>query len=197
MRALLAVTDKSGIAHFADELQRYGCEIISTTGTFNLLQLNGVNSKTISQITGSPEMLGGRLKTFHPKIFGGILFVRGNPAHEKDLQEYNIEPIDIVVCNFYSFNPEHFVSIKNLDEIQGFIDIGGPALVRAAAKNFQSVLVLVDPQDYKSLSSVIKECDGDLQQIPQSLRLKLATKALEYTANYDLAIAKYYSSMRK
>jgi phosphoribosylaminoimidazolecarboxamide formyltransferase/IMP cyclohydrolase len=195
MRALLAVSNKDGIVEFAKGLSQYDCYLISTTGTSALLSSANLMSKTVDELTGSPDLLGGRVKTFYPEIFGGILFIRGNQNHENEVFKNKLVPIDIVVCNFYPFASKAETFKSNLESAQDYIDIGGPALIRAAAKNFQHVLPIVDPLDYLPTLRHLSLCKGDLKAVPFEFRLELAKKAFQYTANYDLSILRYYSNL--
>ncbi len=176
-RALLSVSDKSGLVEFARELQALGVELISTGGTARALREAGLPVVEISEYTGLPEMMDGRVKTLHPKVHGGLLFLRGNPEHEAAAAKHGIRPIDLVVVNLYPF--EQTPDIEN-------IDIGGPSLLRSAAKNHASVTVVVDPADYPQVLRDIQEHAGNTCE---KFRLKLAMKAFETTARYDAAIA--------
>src|SRR5712675_133782 len=147
-RALLGVADKSGLAEFAKVLARHGVEILSTGGTMAALEATGVKARSVESFTGSPEMLDGRVKTLHPKIHGGILARRGDENHRRQMREHGIEPIDLVVVNFYPFERTVERAGVSLDDAIENIDIGGPTLVRAAAKNWNDVAVVVDPADY-------------------------------------------------
>ncbi len=188
-RALISVWDKEGLAPFAKELANLGVEILSTGGTARLLKENGIAVKEVGDITGFGELFGGRVKTVHPKIHGGILYRRGRD--EKEAKKAGIEPIDLVVVNFYPF--EHVVGkqgTKFEDAIEN-IDIGGPAMVRAAAKNHVDVAVVVDPHDYDSVLAEIKK-DG---QVSAARKRQLALKAFARTSGYDTAIVQYLSKL--
>ena len=184
-RALISVSDKSGIVEFAAELARNGAEIISTGGTAKILKQNGISVREVSDVTGFPEMLGGRVKTLHPKIHGGLLGLREDEAHRTAMSEHGIEPIDLVVVNLYPFEE----TIKNenvrLAEAVEQIDIGGPAMIRSAAKNWQSVGVVTDPKLYESVLAELKETGGGTTL---TLRQKLAVLAFMNTARYKLTI---------
>ncbi|MGI8742012.1 MAG: bifunctional phosphoribosylaminoimidazolecarboxamide formyltransferase/IMP cyclohydrolase [Bryobacteraceae bacterium] len=184
-RALISVTDKSGIVDFARGLASFHIEIISTGGTARVLQQAGLTVREVSQITGFPEMLDGRLKTINPRIAGGILAVRGNPDHMRSVVEHEIPTIDLVVVNLYAF--ESVAAKKNvpLAELIENIDIGGPTLIRAAAKNYQDVAVVVSPEDYAAVLEELLDRNGELCE-PTLWRL--ARKAFATTANYDRAI---------
>jgi phosphoribosylaminoimidazolecarboxamide formyltransferase/IMP cyclohydrolase len=183
-RALLSVSDKTGLVEFARELHALGIEILSTGGTARTLREAGIPVTEISDYTGFPELMDGRVKTLHPKVHGGLLYVRGNPAHEQQARKHGIEPIDLVVVNLYPF--EQTPDIEN-------IDIGGPSLLRSAAKNHAHVTVVVDPADYPQLLRDIREHGGNTCE---KFRLKLAMKAFETTARYDAAIAGWLRQRR-
>lgn len=190
-RALISVTDKSGIVEFAEELVKLGMEIISTGGTANILRNQGIPVTDVSEVTGFPEILDGRVKTLHPKIHGGILGRRDVANHVDTMKKYGIKPIDIVVVNLYAF--EKTVARKDctLDEAIENIDIGGPTLLRAAAKNYKDVTVIVDPSDY---ATVIKELK-DTGQTSTKTRFVLAKKVFKLTHEYDGAITRYLESV--
>ncbi len=184
-RALISVSDKTGLVPFAQILAKAGIEILSTGGTARTLREAGVTVKDVSEHTGFPEMLDGRVKTLHPKVHGGLLFIRGNEAHEAAVRAHGIAPIDLVVVNLYPF--EQTVAKPNVslhDAIEN-IDIGGPSMLRSAAKNHDSVTVVVDPLDYAEVADQI-QADGDTTL---ELRRKLAAKVFARTAAYDGAIA--------
>jgi len=184
-RALLSVSDKSGLVPFAQTLAAAGVELISTGGTAKALRDAGLTVKDISEHTGFPEMLDGRVKTLHPKVHGGLLYIRGNAGHEAAVREHGIQPIDLVVVNLYPF--EQTVAKPNValhDAIEN-IDIGGPSMLRSAAKNHDSVTVIVDPADYTEVGKQISETG----QTTLALRRKLAAKVFARTSAYDGAIA--------
>lgn len=183
-RALLSVTDKAGVVDFATQLSQRGFELISTGGTAKALRESGLDVKDVSEITGFPEMLDGRVKTLHPKVHGGILGIPTNPAHAVAMEEAGIQPISVVVVNLYRFE-ETVSKPHSLEEAIESIDIGGPAMIRAAAKNHDSVLIVVDPSDY---GTVIDAIDTRSQR---ALGPKLAAKAFRHTAYYDSAISNY------
>jgi phosphoribosylaminoimidazolecarboxamide formyltransferase / IMP cyclohydrolase len=185
-RALLSVSDKAGIVEFARELHRQGIEILSTGGTASALQAEGVPTVEVSQFTGSPEILSGRVKTLHPKIHGGLLYVRGDEEHEKQADEHGIVPIDLVVVNLYPFEATIAREDVTLAEAIEQIDIGGPSLVRSAAKNYQSVTVVTDPADYGAVLQDMSKGGGGTSR---ALRERLAIKAFTVTAAYDRAVA--------
>ncbi len=157
-RALLSVTDKSGLVDFARQLGAIGVELISTGGTAKLLRDASIAVKDISELTGFPEMLDGRVKTLHPKVHGGILHVRDNPQHRAAVAEHGIEPIDMVVVNLYAFEKTASKPGVEFHDIIENIDIGGPSMVRSAAKNFQDVAIVTSPSDYEP------DCPGDADQ---------------------------------
>ncbi|MEW6222672.1 MAG: bifunctional phosphoribosylaminoimidazolecarboxamide formyltransferase/IMP cyclohydrolase [Candidatus Hadarchaeota archaeon] len=186
-KALLSVSNKVGIVEFAKGLQALGVEITSTGGTAKALRESGVDVKDVSEITGFPEMLDGRVKTLHPKVHGGILAVRGNARHIKELEEQNIQPIDLIAVNLYPF--EETVRIGGgLENAIENIDIGGPAMLRSAAKNYRDVAVVVDPGDYGKVLSEMKAND---RTISDGTREGLAAKAFSHTARYDTIISNY------
>lgn len=180
-RALISVFDKTGLVEFARELSALGIEIVSTGGTAKLLREAGLSVRDVSALTGWPEMLGGRVKTLHPKVHGGILYQRAKPEDRKQVGEHEIEPIDLVVVNLYPFSSTAAKPGVTADELIENIDIGGPAMVRSAAKNFQSVGVVTDPADYASIAAELRET-GELSL---GTRLVLARKAYARTARYD------------
>jgi phosphoribosylaminoimidazolecarboxamide formyltransferase/IMP cyclohydrolase len=184
-RALLSVSDKTGLVSFAQTLTAAGVELISTGGTARALRDAGLAVKDISEHTGFPEMLDGRVKTLHPKVHGGLLYIRGNETHEAAVKAHGIAPIDLVVVNLYPF--EQTVAKPNValhDAIEN-IDIGGPSMLRSAAKNHDSVTVVVDPADYAEVAAQIKAGGNTTLE----LRRKLAAKVFVRTAAYDAAIA--------
>lgn len=186
-RALISVSDKSDIAAFASELAKLGVEIVSTGGTASLLEDNGIKVKQVSAITNFPEMLDGRVKTLHPKIHGALLALRKNKEHMKQIKEQNIQPIDMVVVNLYPF--EETIKQKNVkfeDAIEN-IDIGGPSMLRSAAKNFEDVIVVTDSNDYSIVLKELKEKGN----VSKELRKELARKAFEKTAFYDAMISNF------
>lgn len=186
MRAIISVSDKTGLESFARDLSARGITIFSTGGTQRSLEQAGVAARPISELTGFPEILDGRVKTLHPAVHGGILFRRDRPEHRQQLAELNIGAIDLVVVNLYPFRETVARPEVTLDEALEQIDIGGPTLLRAAAKNFPHVLVVVDPADY---GRVLTALDNPVA-LP-TLRRELAAKAFAHTAAYDSAIAAY------
>lgn len=193
-RALISVTDKSGVEEFARALSEFGIQILSTGGTAKTMSSAGINIMEVSDFTGFPEMLDGRVKTLHPKIHGGILGLRSNPGHLKAMSDHNILPIDMVVVNLYAF--EKTVADKNctLENAIENIDIGGPTLLRAAAKNYPFVTVITDPADY---SPVIEEMRQSGGSVSEKTNFRLARKVFELTNKYDGAISSYLSSVNQ
>ena len=187
-RALISVSDKTGLIEFARELHRLGVEIISTGGTARSLKEAGVPVIEIGEFTGFPEMLDGRVKTLHPKVHGGLLYIRGNVDHEKQAAACGIKPIDLVVVNLYTFEKTVAKPDVTLHEAIENIDIGGPSMLRSAAKNHASVTVVVDPADYSEVLRDIREHDGGTSE---KFRAKLAVKVFETTSRYDGAIAAF------
>jgi phosphoribosylaminoimidazolecarboxamide formyltransferase/IMP cyclohydrolase len=185
-RAILSVTDKTGLVEFARKLAGMGVELISTGGTAKLLRDSGVAVKDISDLTGFPEMLDGRVKTLHPKVHGGILHRRENPAHRSAVAEHGIEPIDMVVVNLYAFEKTASKPGVPFEELVENIDIGGPSMIRSAAKNFQDVAVVTSPSDYDALALEMANSAGELSS---ATKWRLAQKAFATTAAYDSAIA--------
>jgi phosphoribosylaminoimidazolecarboxamide formyltransferase/IMP cyclohydrolase len=189
-RALLSVSDKTGLVDFARELAAMGVEIISTGGTASLLKKEKIPSIEVSAFTGSPEILDGRVKTLHPKIHGGLLFLRDNKAHEKEAQENGIVPIDLVIVNLYPFEQTVAKPGVTLEEAIEKIDIGGPSMLRSAAKNYRSVTVVVDPADYADVLENMRSNDG---ATTLKLRERLAIKVFVTTSKYDSAIANFFN----
>jgi phosphoribosylaminoimidazolecarboxamide formyltransferase / IMP cyclohydrolase len=185
-RAILSVTDKTGLADFARKLSGMGVELISTGGTAKLLRDSGVPVKDISELTGFPEMLDGRVKTLHPKVHGGILHRRENPAHRSAVAEHGIQPIDMVVVNLYAFEKTAAKPGVPFEELVENIDIGGPSMIRSAAKNFQDVAIVTSPADYNAIAEEMASHGGELSQ---NTKWRLAQKAFATTAAYDSAIA--------
>jgi len=185
-RAILSVTDKTGLVEFARKLAAQGVELVSTGGTAKLLRDSGVAVKDISDLTGFPEMLDGRVKTLHPKVHGGILHIRGSEKHRAAIAEHGIQPIDMVVVNLYAFEKTAAKPGVEFEDVIENIDIGGPSMVRSAAKNFQDVAIVTSPSDYDAIVTEMESSGGSL-----SLKTKwrLAQKAFATTAAYDSAIA--------
>jgi phosphoribosylaminoimidazolecarboxamide formyltransferase/IMP cyclohydrolase len=185
-RAILSVTDKTGLVEFARKLAGLGVELISTGGTAKLLRDSGVGVKDISELTGFPEMLDGRVKTLHPKVHGGILHRRENASHRTAVAEHGIEPIDMVVVNLYAFEKTAAKPGVPFEDLIENIDIGGPSMIRSAAKNFQDVAVVTSPSDYEAIASEMAKSGGALSS---ATKWRLAQKAFATTAAYDSAIA--------
>ena len=182
----MSVTDKTGLVEFAKTLAGYGVELISTGGTARTLREAGLAVKDISELTGFPEMLDGRVKTLHPKVHGGLLYIRGNAEHEAAVIEQGIEPIDMVVVNLYAFEKTAAQPGVAFGHLIENIDIGGPSMVRSAAKNFEDVAIVTRVSDYAALTEELKANNGGLSR---ATRWKLAKQAFATTAAYDTAIA--------
>ncbi len=191
-RALMSVSNKRGIVDFAKELSSMGIEILSTGGTAKSLRDSGIPVVEVSDYTGFPEMLDGRLKTLHPKIHGGLLSRRSNPRDMEDIKKHDIEPIDMVVVNLYPFEETVSKPGVTFDEAIENIDIGGPTMLRAASKNFQDVAVVVDPDDYGKIITEMKSSGGELGR---ETKLGLARKVFAHTARYDTLIADYLTGV--
>jgi phosphoribosylaminoimidazolecarboxamide formyltransferase/IMP cyclohydrolase len=185
-RALLSVTDKSGLVDFAHQLAALSVELISTGGTAKLLRDSSIPVKDISELTGFPEMLDGRVKTLHPKVHGGILHIRDNPQHRAAIAEHAIQPIDMVVVNLYAFEKTASKPGVEFHDIIENIDIGGPSMVRSAAKNFLDVAIVTSPSDYEAIA---KELQANGGWLSLQTKWRLAQKAFATTAAYDSAIA--------
>src|SRR6202051_2758995 len=185
-RAILSVTDKTGLVDFARRLADLGIELISTGGTPKLLRDSRIAVKDISDLTGFPEMLDGRVKTLHPKVHGGILHRRENPSHRSAVAEHGIEPIDMVVVNLYAFEKTAARPGVPFEDLIENIDIGGPSMIRSAAKNFQDVAVVTSPGDYNAIAEELAKSGGTLSS---ATKWRLAQKAFATTAAYDSAIA--------
>lgn len=190
-RAILSVTDKTGIADFARALEKVGVELVSTGGTAKLLRDSGVRVKDISELTGFPEMLDGRVKTLHPKVHGGILHVRDNATHRQAVTDHDIPAIDMVVVNLYAFEKTAAKCGVSFAELIENIDIGGPSMLRSAAKNFEDVAVVTSPEDYASIVDELNSTGG----LSLATKWKLAKKAFATTAAYDSSIASSLESI--
>ena len=184
-RALISVTDKTGIVEFAKRLAALGVELVSTGGTAKLLRESGVPVKDISELTGFPEMLDGRVKTLHPKVHGGILHIRDNEEHKAAVAEHGIQPIDMVVVNLYAFQKTAAKPGVEFQELIENIDIGGPSMIRSAAKNFRDVAIVTSPDDYAKIADELETS----KTLSQDTKWMLAKKAFATTAAYDSAIA--------
>ncbi len=187
-RAILSVTDKSGLVSFAQKLQEFGVEILSTGGTASQLKDGGIPVQDVSDFTGFPEMLGGRVKTLHPKVHAGILAQRDNSEHMKTMAAHHLKVIDMVVVNLYAFEKTVAREGCSLEEAVENIDIGGPTMLRAAAKNYRDVAVVVDPTDYDSIAEEMQATGG---QLSLETRFRLAKKVFRLTHEYDGAISRY------
>ncbi|QNI81106.1 bifunctional purine biosynthesis protein (AICAR transformylase/IMP cyclohydrolase) [Synechococcus sp. RS9907] len=187
--ALLSVSDKSGLVPLAEALHRtHGYQLLSSGGTAKVLEQAGLPVTRVSEHTGAPEILGGRVKTLHPRVHGGILAKRGDASHQADLEQQNIAPIDVVVVNLYPFRETIARPDVTWDQAIENIDIGGPAMVRAAAKNHADVAVLTSPDQYDRLLTAMAESGGS---VPSELRRQLALEAFQHTASYDTAISRW------
>ncbi len=187
-RALISLSDKTGIVEFAQTLAGFGVEILSTGGTAKLLRDAGLTVKDVSEFTGFPEMLDGRVKTLHPKVHGGLLGMRSNPAHVAKMQEHDIQPIDMVVVNLYPFEATVAKGDCTLEEAIENIDIGGPTMLRSAAKNHPDVTVITDPADYANVLAELQASNG---AVSKETNFKLAVKVYQRTAAYDAAISNW------
>jgi len=187
-RALISVSDKTGIVDFARELTRFNVEIISTGGTAKALRDAGINVRDISEITGFPETMDGRVKTLHPRVHGGLLAIRDNAEHVAAMHEHGIEPIDLVVVNLYPFAETIKREGVSREEVIEQIDIGGPAMIRSAAKNARDVAVVVSPEQYAQLIDELNQTSGALSL---ASRNTFAQKAFEHTAQYDILVSSY------
>jgi phosphoribosylaminoimidazolecarboxamide formyltransferase/IMP cyclohydrolase len=191
-RALLSVSDKRGITELAKALSKLGVEIISTGGTQAELKKARIKSVSISSFTGFPEILGGRVKTLHPKVFGGILAKREDEQHKKEMGEQDIKYIDLIVVNLYPFEETVNKAGVSPEEVIENIDIGGPSMIRAAAKNYESVAVVANPKRYDQIIGELEENEGSLSL---ATRLDLAFEVFQYTAFYDTMIANYFKAL--
>jgi len=187
-RALISVSDKAGIVDFAKELSRFDIEILSTGGTARMLREAGLDVKDVSDFTGFPEMLDGRVKTLHPKVHGGLLGMRENPEHVAKMEEHGIEPIDMVVVNLYPFEATVADPDCSLEDAIENIDIGGPTMLRSAAKNNRDVTVVVNHNDYAAVLEEMNSSDG---AVSRETNFKLAVKVYQHTAAYDGAISNW------
>ncbi|MEP6568452.1 MAG: bifunctional phosphoribosylaminoimidazolecarboxamide formyltransferase/IMP cyclohydrolase [Acidobacteriota bacterium] len=193
-RALISVSDKTGIVDFARELKSFGVEIISTGGTAKVLREAGIDVRDVSDVTGFPEMMDGRVKTLHPKIHGGLLGIRDNPDHQSAMREHGIEPIDMVVVNLYPFEETVAREGVTIEEAIEQIDIGGPAMIRSAAKNWTDVAVVPDKRHYEFITHEINQFDGALTS---ELRRELAGDAFLHTSTYDGVIFRYFNELEE
>jgi phosphoribosylaminoimidazolecarboxamide formyltransferase / IMP cyclohydrolase len=186
LRALLSAFDRTGLVDFAKVLVDAGFELLSTGGTANDLKQAGLDITEVASVTGAPEILDGRVKTLHPRIHGGLLGKRNNPAHVVEMKEHGIEGIDVVVNNLYPFQQTIANPDVTLDDALENIDIGGPAMTRAAAKNFPDVVIIVDPSDYGTIGEMLANGEVSIDE-----RRRLAAKAFQHVASYDTLISAY------
>jgi phosphoribosylaminoimidazolecarboxamide formyltransferase/IMP cyclohydrolase len=191
-RAIVSVSDKANLSELAVCLKEFNVEILSTGGTKRYLDGIGVNPIEVSSYTGFPEIMDGRVKTLHPKVHGGILNIRDNAEHQAAMQAHNIKHIDMIVVNLYPFKAVISKGCTFEDAIEN-IDIGGPSMIRAAAKNFKFVTVVVDPEDYLKIIESMKTHNGETTE---ELRFYLARKVFYLTADYDKAIYNYLSEIK-
>jgi phosphoribosylaminoimidazolecarboxamide formyltransferase/IMP cyclohydrolase len=191
--ALISVTDKNGIVPLAKAVHGFGVKILSTGGTAKAIRDGGVPVTEISDYTGFPEMMDGRVKTLHPKVHGGLLGLRDNPAHREMMEEYGIKPIDLVVVNLYQFEKTVAKEGVTLEEAIENIDIGGPAMLRSSAKNYRDVTVIVDPVDY---GVVLEEMEQNGGETTLETRFRLAKKVFRMTHEYDGAITRYLDNVK-
>ena len=191
-RVVISVTDKKGIDEFARELTAFGAEILSTGGTAAQLRKSGVPVTEVSDYTGFPEMMDGRVKTLHPKIHGGLLALRDNDAHMQALRKHGISLIDMVVINLYRFEDTIAKEGCTLEHAIENIDIGGPSMLRAASKNYRFVSVVTDPADYPKIIAEMKQTGG---KISEATNFELAKKTFQLTAHYDSAISNYLAKV--
>jgi phosphoribosylaminoimidazolecarboxamide formyltransferase/IMP cyclohydrolase len=191
-RAIISVTDKSGIVGLANSLSGLGVQILSTGGTARALREGGISVTDISDYTGFPEMMDGRVKTLHPKVHGGLLGLRDNPEHVEMMKTHGIKPIDMVVVNLYQFEKTVAKEGVTLEEAIENIDIGGPSMLRSSAKNFRHVTVIVDPADYEIVLREMKKTGGETTL---KTRFRLARKVFQLTHRYDGAISQYLETV--
>lgn len=191
-RAIISVSNKKGVVEFAKELNTMGVEILSTGGTAKSLRDAGIPVKDVSEYTGFPEMLDGRVKTLHPKVHGGLLSRRNNPKDMEEIKKHGIDTIDMVVVNLYPFEETISKPGVSFEDAIENIDIGGPTMLRSASKNFQDVAVLVDPSDYEKIIQEMTRLNGD---ISYETRLNLAKKVFRHTSKYDSIIADYLTKI--
>lgn len=190
-RAVVSVSDKTGVVDFVRDLEEMGVEILSTGGTARTLRDNGIKVTDVSEYTGFPEMMDGRVKTLHPKIHGGLLGRRNNQKDTREMEIHGISPIDMVVVNLYPFEATVAREGCSLDEAIENIDIGGPTMIRSGAKNYRDVSVVVDPNDYPEIIRELKENEG---RVSARTNFRLAKKVFRMTARYETAISGYLES---
>jgi len=191
-RAIISVTDKNGIVGFANSLSGLGVQILSTGGTARALREGGISVTDISDYTGFPEMMDGRVKTLHPKVHGGLLGLRDNPEHVEMMKAHGIKTIDMVVVNLYQFEKTVAKEGVTLEEAIENIDIGGPSMLRSSAKNFRHVTVIIDPADYEVVLGEMKKTGGETTL---KTRFRLARKVFQLTHQYDGAISQYLETV--
>ncbi len=187
-RVLISLSDKSGAVEFAKGLSEFDVLFLSTGGTANILREAGLNVMDVSEYTGFPEMLDGRVKTLHPKVHGGLLGLRDKPEHVETMKKFGIEPIDMVVVNLYPFKQTIEKPDCTFEDAIENIDIGGPTMLRSSAKNFQSVTVIIDPADYGKVLDEMKQNNGE---ISYKTNMELAYKVFKTTSEYDKMISDY------
>jgi len=190
-RAIISLTDKSGIEDFARQLKELGVEILSTGGTAKKMREHGIEVKDVAEFTGFPEMLDGRVKTLHPKVHGGILAQRDNPDHQAQMRQYGLQPIDLIAVNLYAFDKAVADPACTLANAIENIDIGGPTMLRAAAKNYHDVTVIVDPADYPQVIAEMKATGNTTLKT----RFRLARKVFDLTSHYDTAISEWLNKV--
>lgn len=193
-RAIVSVSDKAGVVEFVRALVEMGVEVLSTGGTAKTLRQNGIPVRDVSEQTGFPEMMDGRVKTLHPKIHGGLLGRRDNPKDMKDMEVHGIQPLDMVIVNLYPFEATVAREGVSLEEAIENIDIGGPTMIRSAAKNFNHVTVVVDPDDYHDVIREMQEHEG---VVSLQTNFRLAKKVFRKTGRYDQAISEYLESLKE
>ncbi len=187
-RVLISLSDKTGAVEFAKGLSEFGVQFLSTGGTAKILREAGLNVMDVSEYTGFPEMLDGRVKTLHPKVHGALLGLRSNSEHVETMKKFGIEPIDMIVVNLYPFKETISRPDCTFEDAIENIDIGGPTMLRSAAKNFQSVTVIVEPADYDRVLAEMKENGGE---VSYETNMKLAYKVFKTTSGYDKMISDY------
>lgn len=190
-RAIISLTDKSGIEDFARQLKELGVEILSTGGTAKKMREHGVEVMDVAEFTGFPEMLDGRVKTLHPKVHGGILAQRDNPDHQAQMRQHDLQPIDLIAVNLYAFDKAVADPACTLANAIENIDIGGPTMLRAAAKNYHDVTVIVDPADYPQVIAEMKATGNTTLKT----RFRLARKVFDLTSHYDTAISEWLNKV--
>ena len=193
-KAVISVSNKTGIVELAKALNGMGVELLSTGGTAKALRDSGVQVRDVSDYTGFPEMLDGRVKTLHPKVHGGLLSRRNNPKDMEEIKKHGIDTIDMVVVNLYPFEETISKPGVSFEDAIENIDIGGPTMLRSASKNFQDVAVLIDPSDYERVIHEMKDLEGDLSY---ETRLQLAKKVFSHTSRYDSVITEYLAKIIK